>query len=446
MNRVFRNSLSVSALIVVFCLGLLLFYGRLAFYGQEWAAYPTNGHLYSDGRLVRAGMITDRNGEILAQTIDGKRVFHQEASIRKATAHAVGDLQGFVSTGAHTAFWQQLTGYDLLNGVYTFAGKGQDLQLTIDAQLSLIAYEALGDYAGTVGVVNYQTGELLCMVSTPTFDPSQVCDEGERGVYVNRLLSGSYAPGSVFKLVTALSVLEHRTDAPVLKHTCSRGVTLGGEWLSCLGNHGQLDLTQSLVRSCNAAFAQYGADVGREAMTETARRLGCDRSVTIDGISCRAGSFAMEQANDIDFGWSCIGQHQDMVNPFQYLTFMSAIAGNGTCVWPYLIRNLDNSISNETSPRDEELLDSAHAKTLSDMMRACVTEHYGEERFGGLELCAKTGTAEVGDQNPHSWFVGFCRNPRKPYAFVVVVEKAGAGLGEAATIAGKVLQAAPKAD
>jgi len=444
MNRVFKNSLSVAVLIILFCLGLLLFYGKLAFLGQDWASYPTNRHLYTDGRLVRAGVITDRQGIVLAATVDGQRIFHDEAGIRKATAHAVGDLQGFVSTGAHTAFWQQLTGYDLLNGVYTFSGEGQDLQLTIDAQLSLVAYEALGNYAGTVGVMNYRTGEMLCMVSTPTFDPAVDCGEGERGVYVNRLLSGSYAPGSVFKLVTALSVLEHRDDAATRVHTCQRGVELGGEWLSCLGNHGKLDLEQSLIHSCNAAFAGYGADVGREALTETADRLGCNASQSIDGIDCKAGSFQVMQANDIDFGWSCIGQYNDTINPFQYLTFMGAIAGEGTCVWPYLIETVSGS-SEGGSPYDQEMMDRDHALVLGNMMRSCVTDHYGEERFQGLELCAKTGTAEVGDQNPHSWFVGFCRNPDKPYAFVVVVEKAGAGLGEAATIAGKVLQAAPKA-
>ena len=76
-------------------------------------------------------------------------------------------------------------------------------------------------------------------------------------------------------------------------------------------------------------------------------------------------------------------------------------------------------------------------------MRNNVTETYGDSSFSGLELCAKTGTAEVGENTtPHSWFVGFCRSPEKPYAFVVVAENSGSGLGVASGVAARVLRAA----
>lgn len=445
MKSVFNRSLGVGVITVLFCIGLLLFYGKLAVFGHDWAAYPTNAHLYTDGHLVRAGTITDRNGTVLAYTKDGVRYFHEDEAIRKATVHAVGDLDGFVSTGAHTAFWKELTGYDLVNGVYTLTGEGNDLQLTIDADLSVTAYQALGNQAGTVGVYNYQTGEILCMVSTPTFDPATETGKvAEKGVYVNRLLSGTYAPGSVFKLVTALSALENFSDATERTYTCERGVTIGGEWLSCMGNHGQRNLESSLVYSCNAAFAQFALDLNRETLTKTAEEVGFNKKLKMDGIVCTQSLYDVKESNDIDFGWSGIGQHNDTVNPFQYLTFMGGIAGGGKCVWPYLVEKVSGSLK-FGHPDTVKMTDQTSADTLSDMMRKDVTDYYGDGRFSGLELCAKTGTAEVGDKSPHSWFVGFCRAQNKPYAFVVVVEKAGAGLGQAASIAARVLQAAPEA-
>ncbi len=446
MKYIFRRSLSVLAITLLFCAGLLLFYGKLAVFGSKWASYPTNAHLYTDGHLVKAGQITDRNGQVLAYTENGNRYFHENEAIRKATVHAVGDLDGFVSTGVHTSFWKELTGFDRVNGVYNLSGEGHDMQLTIDADLSVTAYKALGNYAGTVGVYNYKTGEILCMVSTPTFDPATETGKvAEKGVYVNRLLSGTYAPGSVFKLVTALSALENFSDATTRTYTCDRGVTLGGEWLSCMGNHGKRQLESSLVYSCNAAFAQFALDLGRDALTKTAEKVGFNKKLKMNGIACTQSTYEVKESNDIDFGWSGIGQHNDTVNPFQYLTFMGGIAGGGKCVWPYLVEDVSGTFKSFGKGDTVKMTDEEHAHLLSDMMRKDVTDYYGDGRFSGLELCAKTGTAEVGDKSPHSWFVGFCRAQSKPYAFVVVVEKAGAGLGEAASIAAKVLKAAPEA-
>lgn len=436
-------------ILLLFCSGLGLYYGKLAVFGLKWATYPTNRHYYTEGRLVKAGTITDRNGVVLAQTEDGVRRFHENADVRRATVHAVGDLDGFVSTGAHAAFLKQLTGYDAVNGAYTATGEGGDLQLTIDADLSVTAYRALGSRAGTVGVFNYKTGEMLCMVSTPTFDPAGEYgpDAAEKGVYVNRLLSGSYAPGSIFKLVTALSSLQNLPDVHETTFECHHGVTIQGEWLSCLGNHGTVGLESSLVRSCNAGFAQFALKLGRQKLTKTAESVGFNKTLTIDGIACTPSRYQVAQANDIDFAWSGIGQHNDTVNPFQYLTFMGAIAGEGGCAWPYLVENkasLSGVLQAVGGSKRVNMMDAASARTLSDMMRKDVTDHYGEGNFAGLELCAKTGTAEVGDEStPHSWFVGFCRAPDKPYAFVVVVENAGSGLGAASSIAATVLRAAP---
>ncbi len=451
MKQIFTRSLSVAALTVLFTLGLLLLYLRLAVSGDRFAVYPTNRHYYENGSLVVAGTITDRRGVVLAKTEDGTRTFHEDETIRKATVHAVGDLEGFVATGVHSAFLPELTGYDRLNGAYCPGGKGNDLQLTIDAELSATAYRALGSRAGAVGVYNYQTGEMLCMVSTPSFDPAKGAKSAQnKGAYVNRLLSGSYAPGSIFKLVTALSVLENLPEAETLAYSCSRGVTIGGEWLSCLGNHGEVNLEEALVRSCNAAFAQFALRLGRDALTATARQVGFNKSLSVDGVSCTKSLYDVKEANDIDFGWSGIGQYSDTVNPFQYLTFMGAIAGGGRCAWPYFVEYVDSlsgDIKTLGGHRHVSMMKASAAERLGDMMRKDVTDHYGEGDFAGLELCAKTGTAEVGDKStPHSWFVGFCRAADKPYAFVVVVENAGSGLGAASSVAARVLQAAPTVD
>lgn len=444
MKQALRRSGLILLVVAVFLAGILLYYFRFAISGNRWATYPANKHLYSDGLLVKAGTITDRDGEVLAMTEGGKRHYHERQSVRKATLHAVGDLKGFVSTGLHTAYLDELCGYDPVNGIYNVSGKGNDIALTLDSDLCVTALNALGRNAGTVGIYNYKTGELLCMVSTPTFDPESSTEPTGKGVYVNRLLSGQYAPGSIFKLVTTLSALENISDPDALSFPCQHGVTIAGEWLSCLGNHRKIGLDKALVHSCNAFFAQTALQLGRSTLTRTAEKVGFNEQLSIDGIPTAKSRYSVSKSNDIDFGWSGIGQHTDLVNPFQYLTFMGGIANGGKSITPYLIDAIKTPEGVRTyrgTKSSKRMMSAATAQRMTEMMRNNVKKNYGDSRFAGLEVCGKTGTAEVGDNaTPHSWFVGFCDNEETPYAFTVIVENAGAGNGAATRVAATVLR------
>lgn len=450
MKQISKRAAALFIMVLLFLTGIGFFLFRFVISADNWATYPTNRALYTDGSLVEAGTITDRNGTVLAQTVDGVRSFADSSSIRKATFHAVGDLSGKVSTGIHSAFLKQLTGYDLVNGTYSVSGEGKDIQLTLDADLCVTALNALGSYSGTVGVYNYKTGEIICMVSTPTMDPydadSASGDDGS-GVYVNRLLSGLYAPGSVFKLVTTTAALNTNANALDQSFTCSGGAEIEGEWVSCLGNHGTLTLGTALTKSCNAYFAQLAVSLGADVMTQTADKLGFNKSFYMDGIKCTASKYDVTGARNIDLAWSGMGQQNDMVNPYHYMVLMGAIANGGTPVTPYLVENITTASGIPTYFRlfnfSSRMMSKATANELADMMRNNVLKNYGDSNFPGLELCAKTGTAEIGNESPHSWFVGFSQSEDKPYAFVVVAENAGAGIKVAAKIANKVLQAAP---
>lgn len=447
MKQISKRAAALLVMILIFLLATGFLVGKFLLRGDEWATYPTNRHLYSDGKLVRAGVIVDRNDTILAETVDGVRSYADDSEIRKATFHAVGDLQGKVATGIHSAFLNELTGYDLLNGTYSTKNTGNNIQLTLDADLCVTAMHALGDYAGTVGVYNYKTGELLCMVSTPTVDPHDMSGDAQEGLYVNRLLSGSYAPGSVFKLVTAVGALNHLDDCYTRTYDCAAGTMIEDEWLSCMSYHGEMNLSDALIHSCNSYFGQLAVDLGHNTMKETAENLGFNKTFSMDGIQSAKSVYDVSSARNIELAWSGMGQYNDTVNPFHYLVFMGAIANGGTPVNPYIIDGIYTDKGFPLHARlfknGSRMMDEATANALSDMMRDNVIHNYGDDRFSGLELCAKTGTAEIGDKTPHSWFVGFSRSEEKPYAFVVVAENAGSGIHVAASVANTVLQAAP---
>ena len=444
MKWIKHRALVIIPVVTLFLVGILLHSARIGLFYKDWATYPTNKHIFDQGLLVKAGEITDRNNTVLAYTENKIRKYNDNADIRKATVHTVGDLKGFVSTGMQSAYLSTLAGYDLVNGVFNVSEKGNNIALTLDSKLCVTATKALGNRSGTVGIYNYKTGEIVCIANTPTFDPTEAAAPKGDGVYVNRFLSGVYAPGSIFKLVTTLSALEN-TKADELCFGCNYGVDIMGEKLTCLGMHGDIKIEKALVHSCNAFFAQTALALGRNTMTKTAEKIGFNKTLKMDGIECAQSKYNVAEANDIDFGWSGIGQQNDLVNPYQYLSFVGAISNDGEGISPFVINKI-------TSPKGVTLKSSSKSKTtlmskenaqkLKTMMRSNVKENYGDYRFPGLEVCGKTGTAEIGkNATPHSLFVGFVDSEDTPYAFVVVVENSGAGSGTALSVASKVLTA-----
>lgn len=450
-----RRAVLLIILVAMFVVGLVIFSVVYAGNAASWTSYPANRHIFNtDAHLSGAGTIYDRGGRALAQTVEGERVYHADAAIRMATLHAVGDLDGYIVTGLHSSYWDSLVGYNPVNGVFQPSGRGNDIALTLDGELCAAALEALGSYSGTVGLYNYKTGELLCMVSTPTYDVNQKPDiEGDEsgrytGAYVNRFLSSSFTPGSTFKLVTAAAALQTLEDMDSRTYTCHRGVEIDGEWVSCLGNHGTLTFREALAQSCNAYFSQLAVDLGADTLTETAERMGFNQSFELDGIPAKKSTLDLSGIRDIDLAWAGMGQYTTLANPLQYLTMIGAIANGGVPVEPYMIESITSPAgltlhSGEKGKTGSRMMTQEAADTLAGMMRYTVASHYGDDSFPGLNVCAKTGTAEVAQGvEPHSWMVGFVQDEEYPYAFVVIAENAGNGSKAARTIANTVLQAA----
>ena len=154
-------------------LGLILFLGvgvfcyRYVTQGDDWVSYEGNRDVYIKGNLTK-GTIYDANGLLLMQNTQEGTVYNEDYSIRCALMHITGDKENNISTGANRAFTDELIGYDLVNGVYSLNNAGESLTLTLDANVCAAAYNALAGRSGTVGVYNYKTGEIICMVSSPT--------------------------------------------------------------------------------------------------------------------------------------------------------------------------------------------------------------------------------------------------------------------------------------
>jgi len=434
--------LVVVFLYVLVCSGVFLF--RYVKNAEKWVSHPANGDVYQNGQLKRTGSVLSADGTVL---FSGNG-YNKDTELRKATLHAVGDAADSINTGVIKTQKAALISYNFIDGVYSPTGQGGTVSLTLDAKTQKAAYAALGSSNGTVGIYDYKTGRILCMVSKPSFDPQRVPDldkDTYKGVFVNRLTGGVYVPGSVFKLITAAAAIENISDIGERTFTCNKGAEFGGQWVSCPNNHGKVDFDTALAKSCNAAFGEIAIELGRDTLDRYAGKAGVGKRFSIDGVQTSKGMIRVDKATKTELAWAGIGQYTTLVNPMQYMIFMGAIASGGAAPTPYYIESVKTSYGLPQQirvPSPQSLLKKETADRLKGMMRNNTKTVYGDAQFSGWNLCAKTGTAEVEDGKPHAWFVGFLDNEETPLAFVVVVEHGGSGSGTALPVAKKALAAA----
>lgn len=450
MKKIEKRAFVCWILAFLLLAGLCLFTGLWFVKGGKWASSAFNRHLYNNAGILKSGTVLDRDGDVLTTAVDGQRTYYNDETVRKATLHVVGDLYGNIGTGALSAFADKLTGYNFLNGAY-YGDQGGNLYLTIDARYNYIAYNALNGKKGVVAVYNYKTGEILCLVSAPSYDPLNVpsdIDTNERydGAYINRFLSSTFVPGSVFKTVTAAAAIEELPDVFSRTFTCEGSAQVGDGVVTCPHAHGTMDFYEAMANSCNVAFAQLSVEIGADAMRNYTEKAGLTDSYSVNGLPTAKGSFSFDDGNTNQLGWAGVGQGNDLVNPCSMMVYMGAIANGGKAAVPRILLKSTTASgipsSLQLTKKTGTLIAADTAETLSQMMRRNVEETYGADRFPNMTVCAKSGTAEVGgDADANAWFTGFLQDEEYPYAFVVLVENGGGGASVAGTVVSKVLDA-----
>ena len=447
MKKVSGRAIFPLILAIVLLAGTALLCVRYFAKADEWVTFSGSPHVYT-GVNLDGGVVTDRDGTLLLDSTDGRN-YSADAATRTATMHLLGDRYGYIQAPLLGSFADYMIGFDKINGLYGAEGTEANAALTLSAAAQTAAYQALGNYHGTVGVYNYKTGEILCAVTSPSYDPDNMPDVNADtsgaydGVYVNRFFQAAYTPGSIFKIVTLAAAIETVPDWENLTFTCEGKTIIGGQEIICEGVHGTITLKQALAHSCNVAFGELAGKVGTKALMEYAEKLGLSESFECDGIPVKAGTVDIKDADAGDLAWAGIGQYTDQVNALTFMRAMGRIAGGGTGAEPYLMAKITRGektayeAKTETSSR---ALKAETAAKLTEYLRNNVATMYGDGQFGGLNVCAKSGTAEHEGETADAMFAGFCVDENCPLAFVVFVENGGSGSAVAAPIAAKVLQ------
>ena len=449
MNRIMRRARVVLILVLLLALGVAFFVGEYFAMSGKWVMFPGSPHIYNADN-IGCGVISDREGVLLLD-LTGERSYAKNDRLSRSTLHWLGDRNGNISAPALTHYAKELSGFDPISGVYAYGGTGGQAVLTLSAEVQIAALDAMSDHRGTVAVYNYMTGEILCAVTTPTFDPEfPLGDEiGNtelyEGVYMNRFTQSTYTPGSIYKIVTAAAALEVISDIEQQQFLCTGEVYYGADHVSCEQPHGNLTFREAFAKSCNCSFARIADQLGGETLEKYAKQFGITDSVKFDGISTAVGNISASNAAPVQVAWSAIGQHRDLINPCTYMTFLGAIASGGDGVSPYIVQQIstgDKITYKADSSHSGRIMSEKTALTLQQMMRNNVMMYYGDDNFPGLSVCAKSGTAEVGgDKKPNAMFTGFVMDDEYPLAFIACIEDGGYGRQVCVPILSKVLEA-----
>ena len=448
MNTIYKRAMVLYALIGAFIIGAGIFVAGIFINGSEWASNRANRHIYSNGTIINAGTIYDINGVELAKSSDNERIFAKAAAVRKAVLHVVGDTSGFISTGTHHIYRDVLSGYSVVEGIYNLkqTGVGNDITLNIDSEANRIAYEALGNYDGAVAVYNYKTGQLLCSVSKPTYDIENKPDdlltnEKYDGVFLDKVTSGVYTPGSIMKIITAACAIENIPYSDSRTFECDGEYEVGNGSVICNDVHGKLNFAEAMNESCNSAFAEISVELGAEKLLATAKSMGFNTQLYAKEIRLTQSRFSPSETSKSELGWAGIGQSTTLVNPAHFLSIMGAIANGGTGYAPDRIRSV--GVFSEIVGRMPETVITIKPETalkLNAMLRSNVEDSYGDWKFENLQMCGKTGTAQIDGEKSHSWFAGYSQRSDLPLAVVCVAEHAGHGSGVASSVSNKVMQ------
>lgn len=449
MNRIAKRALALWVLVIFLVGGVLFFVGEFMVKGSDWVVFSGSPHVYN-GTNLGFGQVVDRDGKILLDVRDGRN-YAEDPAIRKSTMHWLGDRKGHISAPALSHYAKAMTGFDLVNGLYNYGGAGGQASLTISSDIQTVALEAMGNRKGTIGVYNYKTGEILCAVTTPNYDPDHVPNIDEdtsgayEGVYLNRFTQSVYIPGSIFKAVTTAAVLEEMPEILDKTFTCTGTVKYEPDKVTCERPHGKVNLKNAMAQSCNCAYAQIVDLLGPETLAKYVTQFGVTDPLQFDGVTTAAGKFNIDGAAPVQSAWAGIGQYTDQVNPCRFMTFMGAIAGGGQSAEPHLVSGVTvgrHSTYDAKTVMSPQIMSEKTAKILQEYMRNNVETKYGAKNFPGLTVCAKSGTSQVGGgKTSNAMFAGFVTDEAYPLAFMVVVENGGYGSSTCVPILSKVLAA-----
>lgn len=347
---------------------------------------------------------------------------------------------------------------------------GSALYLTIDQELQAYAESLLVDYSGAAIMMNYENGEIITSVTSPSYDPEMFARgltqtqwdsivQDKRIPLFNRTIRGQYPPGSIYKMIAAIAGLEKGIVNPNTEFECNGVFDMGGREFKCSHIHGLENLDDAIAHSCNIYFYNLILELGIDDWSSYAKDMTMGQLTGVDLPGELPGICPDREFLDNQYGrrkwWQgmwlnmVIGQGDVLMTPMQAVRYVGILATRGKIVQPHFLakvqkqgQELDKKITYPVS-FTQEITASTWEEIEKGMFHA-VQSSWGTgitANVPGLKMYGKTGTAQNPHGKPHAWFIAYSKLNDFPYAVVVFIEHGLAGADVAAPMAGKLLKA-----
>jgi peptidoglycan glycosyltransferase len=470
MNDFVNNIKKVMLVFLILFVALISYITYFYMFSSEKAVASTfNKRLWAERNKVLRGTIYDKDMRALTKSTKIDEVSQKQQYLEgEVFAHAIGYMDPIYGlAGLEKKYDAELMGGGNLgvSKYFSFNKKseekvGNGLRTTLDYELQKKAFELLGDNRGAVVALNPKTGEILAMVSKPSYDPNNL-SKNWKGItsnkempLLNRAVSGLYPPGSTFKTITAISALENlpniydrdfKDNGKLVFNEREALKNYGGEVL------GNIDFREAYVHSSNVVFGSLGIEIGNKSLKETAEKFYFNKDTPSIGLTIDNSKFPSYKSNEEgNIAQSAIGQSAVLTTPMEMALVASTIANDGIMMEPMLVKEILNSkgksLEKLEPKRLEEVMSKENARTMRELMKGVVAEGTGTNAaISGLVVCGKTGTADHNDdpskqEAPHSWFIGFAPYENPQIAIAVIVEEGGVGGGIAAQITRELIK------
>ena len=413
-------------------------------------SYPVAGHLFGDlGEVSKKDIANDSyyvQGDFIGkQGIES--YYEKQLRGEKGKEVLLRDAYGRVK-GSH------------MEGAMDVAPiPGKNLTLSLDIELQALAERLLQNKIGSIVAIEPSTGEVLCMASSPTFDPQilvgrkrgenhRLLSQDNQKPLLNRAIMGTYPPGSTFKTSQALTFLQEDIVTPTTSFPCALGFRHKGLHVGCHAHSSPIALAPSLATSCNSYYCwglyrMIGAEKYGSSQTALTRwkdhmvamgfgyRLGIDLPGEARGFIPNSAFYDKwygKRWNGLTIASISIGQGEVTLTPLQIANLGATIANRGYYITPHIVKEVQGGELDSlyTTPK-HTMVEPRHYETVVQGMREAVLNGTcGEANLPGFEVCGKTGTAQNKGKD-HSAFMGFAPMYAPKIAVAVYVENGGFG-------------------
>lgn len=416
-----------------------------------------NKRLWLNEEKIKRGNILDTNDNILAYSEKNEKgTYDRIYNYDNLYSHIVGySNRAYGKVGLELEYNNTLLNIsdnlsiNEIKNLVNPSEEGNHLKLTIDHDIQEYTRKALEGKKGAAVVINPKTGEIYSMVSLPDFNISKLNEnwnqiiENKNSPFLNRATSGLYPPGSSFKLVTTLGLLEN----PNLdyNYNCTGSTTIDGYTLKDYSDkgHGEVNLSKALAKSCNTYFAEKGVELGSDKILNLSERFMINKKIPFDLPT--KDSMLPEKMGKTDIAATSIGQGKLQLTPLNLALISSTIANDGKMMKPILVKNIISPRNNIIKTNHPEILSDVTneriTNDLKNMMVEVVNNGTGTNaQLKDYQVAGKTGTAENASGKSHAWFTGFAPANNPKVAIAIILEEEGqTGGSTAAPIARDII-------